>query len=169
MTKGTEENACLIGEETGKDTKAENTHTVYLGLGTNLGNKAENLNTAIALLQECAGQVVRVSSFLATEPWGFHSEHGFLNAAVCIETVLDPFELLHVTQHIEREMGRKEKSVGGAYHDRIIDIDILLYDSRYISTDTLTIPHPLMKERPFVMVPLREIIPQENVSFFFPT
>ena len=168
MTKSTKGNHFLTEKEIGKKKKGTETHTVYLGLGTNLGNKEGNLHKAIELLEECAGKVLRVSSFLATEPWGFKSDNGFLNAAVCIETVLDPFELLDVTQYIERIMGRKEKSVGGAYHDRIIDIDILLYDSLAISSDTLTVPHPLMKERKFVMEPLREILPQENFSSFFP-
>lgn len=169
MTKSTEENTFLTEKEIGKGEKRTDTHTVYLGIGTNLGDKEGNLHKAIELLEEYAGKILRVSSFLATEPWGFQSDNGFLNAAVCIETVLEPFELLDVTQHIERKMGRKEKSVGGAYHDRIIDIDILIYDSISISSDKLTVPHPLMKERTFVMVPLQEILPQEDFSSFFPS
>ena len=169
MTKSTEENTFLVGKKVNENGEGTETHIVYLGIGSNLDNKEGNLLKAITLLEACAGKVIRVSSFLATEPWGFQSDNGFLNAAVCIETVLEPFELLAVTQHIERRMGREEKSVGGVYHDRIIDIDILLYDSLSISTDTLTIPHPLMKERPFVMVPLREILPQDDFSFFFPS
>lgn len=133
-------------------------HTVYLSLGTNLGDKAENISKAIALLGERVGVVTRKSSFLETEPWGFESENTFLNAAVCLETKLEPLALLRETQAIERELGRTLKSKNGIYHDRIIDIDILLFDDEHINTPELTIPHPLMKERDFVMIPLKEII-----------
>ena len=133
-------------------------HTVYLSLGTNLGNKEQNLNTAISRIGESVGKVLRTSSYLATEPWGFDSENTFLNAALCVETKLAPEQLLAATQLIEREMGRREKSVNAVYHDRIIDIDILLYDDIHITTPTLTIPHPLMQQRDFVMIPLKEIL-----------
>ena len=101
--------------------------------------------------------MVRQSALYETEPWGFESENAFINAAVCVETTLAPHDLLAATQAIEREMGRKRKSKDGVYHDRVIDIDILLYDDLYIDTPDLRIPHPLMYERDFVMVPLREI------------
>lgn len=132
-------------------------HTVYLSLGTNLGNKEHNLSEAIRMLGKSVGEVVRQSSFIATEPWGFESDNAFLNCAVCIHTVHSPFDVLHLTQDIERDMGRMSKSVDGQYHDRIIDIDILLYDDIEINTPLLTIPHPLMHERDFVMIPLKEI------------
>lgn len=132
-------------------------HTVYLGLGTNLGDREQNLNDAMERIGKRIGTVMRRSSFLATEPWGFSSENRFLNAAVRVETQLSPVDVLHSTQQIEREMGRTVKSAGGEYHDRIIDIDILLYDDISISTEELTIPHPLMHERDFVMTPLAEI------------
>ena len=139
-------------------------HTVYLSLGSNLGDKEENLRQAIEKINEKVGAVVRQSSFMTTQPWGFESNNMFVNGAVCCETSLTPHQLLRVTQKIEREMGRTRKSivlVDGQpqvdYHDRIIDIDILLYDDRAVDTPTLKIPHPLMHERDFVMVPLREI------------
>ena len=103
---------------------------VYVGLGTNLGNKEENLRTAVYLINRKIGKVISLSSFYETAAWGFVSEHTFLNAAACIETTLSPTDILHFTQEIEREMGRKQKSVQGVYSDRPIDIDILLYDSR---------------------------------------
>lgn len=133
-------------------------HTLYLSLGTNLGNKEDNLRNAIDRIGESVGSVLRCSSFLATEPWGFESANSFLNAAVCVETMLTPEEVLHATQAIERDMGRRHKSVNRVYHDRIIDIDILLYDDIQLQTPELTIPHPLMRERDFVMIPLREIL-----------
>ena len=131
----------------------------YLSLGTNLGDKTANLNIAIRLIGELAGEVTAVSSFLETEPWGFVSDNSFLNAAVCIETELSPFDLLHVTESIERTMGRKRKSTKGidGYEDRIIDIDILLYGDLKINSDRLTIPHEKMTQREFVMRPLKEI------------
>lgn len=131
--------------------------TVYLGLGTNLGDKKANLRTAIYKLQERVGKQVSLSSFYETAPWGFESDHSFLNAAIVLETGLSPFEVLHTTQEIERELGRTKKSVNGSYSDRLIDIDILLYDSLVVHTPELMIPHPLMTERDFVMRPLIEI------------
>lgn len=131
--------------------------TVYLGLGTNLGNKEANLRTAIHKLQERIGKQVSLSSFYETAPWGFESDHSFLNAAIGLETNLSPIEILHITQEIEKELGRTKKSVNGSYSDRLIDIDILLYDTLVLQTPELTIPHPLMTERDFVMNPLIEI------------
>lgn len=133
-------------------------HTVYLGLGSNLGDRRGNISAAVRLLGERVGRVVRVSSMFETEPWGFTSGNMFVNAAVCVETSLSPRALLEATQAIEREMGRTEKSVDGRYHDRTIDIDILLYDDICVDEPDLKIPHPLMREREFVMRPLGEIL-----------
>jgi len=130
----------------------------YLALGTNIGNKRRNMITAAALLAERVGDVLALSGFYETEPWGFQSENTFLNAALQLETSLSPLELLKATQEIEIEMGRTQKS-NGAYHDRIIDIDILLYEDLVLQTPELTLPHPLMHERLFVMEPLAEIAP----------
>ncbi len=133
-------------------------HKVYLSLGTNLGDKEHNLMVAIKEIERRIGPVSGQSAFMATKPWGFSSENDFLNAAVCCETSLQPLDLLHETQEIERDMGREGKSAGGQYHDRIIDIDILLYDDLHVDTPELTIPHPHMHERDFVLVPLKEIM-----------
>ena len=113
----------------------------YLGLGTNIGNKRRNMITAAALLAERVGDVLALSGFYETEPTSF-----------------PPLELLQITQQIEKELGRAEKS-NGVYHDRIIDIDILLYDDEVLQIPGLTLPHPLMHERKFVMDPLSEIAP----------
>ena len=133
------------------------THTVYLGLGSNLGDKAANITLAVQHIEEQIGHVVRQSALYISEPWGFDSENEFVNAVVKCETILSPHQLLRTTQRIERQMVRKRKSCNGVYHDRIIDIDILLYDDLTIDTPSLKIPHPLMQQRDFVMVPLREI------------
>ena len=130
---------------------------VYLGLGSNLGNKEQHITTAVKHLEQRVGKVRRLSSLLKTEPWGFTSPHSFVNAAVSIDTILSPHEVLEATQQIERDMGREQKSMNGEYHDRIIGIDILLYDDMEINEKDLIIPHPLMHQRDFVMIPLREI------------
>ena len=134
------------------------THMVYLGLGTNLGDKRKNLNDAIRMLENLVGEVEKVSSVIETEPEGFKSDNLFLNAVVKVRTALSPFEILDITQDVEKSLGRKEKSSNGIYHDRVIDIDILLYDDIKISTPRLVIPHPRMAQREFVMTPLTEIL-----------
>ena len=134
------------------------THMVYLGLGTNLGDKQKNLNDAIRMLGNQVGEVEKVSSVIETEPEGFRSDNMFLNAVVKVRTALSPFEILDITQDVEKSLGRKEKSSNGIYHDRVIDIDILLYDDINISTPRLVIPHPRMTQREFVMAPLTEIL-----------
>ncbi len=132
---------------------------VYFGLGTNLGNKEQNLRLAVQHIEERIGKVVSLSAFYATAPWGFASDNAFLNAVVCVETSLPPLEILSITQSIEKEMGRTHKSVNGVYSDRVIDIDLLLYGDLVLDTPVLRLPHPLMQERRFVMEPLAEIAP----------
>lgn len=131
----------------------------YLALGSNIGDRHRVMATAIDKIKELIGDVLRQSAFYETEPWGFVSDNMFLNAAVCVCTDMTPHQLLEATQSVEKAMGRTSKSEDGVYHDRIIDIDILLYDDLHVSTPELTIPHPLMYERDFVMKPLREILP----------
>ena len=133
------------------------THRVYFSLGTNLGDKEHNIHEAISRMGELIGDVERQSALHTTEPWGFQSENTFVNAAVSCLTTLSPRQVLETTQQIEREMGRTGKSANGEYHDRIIDIDILLYDNLQLDEEDLKIPHPLMHERDFVMKPLMEI------------
>lgn len=140
----------------------------YLSLGTNLGNKRRNLVTAAALLAERAGDILALSDIYETEPWGFESSHRFLNAALILETAYGPSELLQVTRLIEIEMGRIAKS-DGAYDDRLIDIDLLLYDDLVMQTDRLSLPHPLMHKRRFVLEPLAEIAPEAVHPVFHKT
>lgn len=127
-----------------------------MSLGSNLGNTADNLENAIIQINKRAGKVISRSSFYITEPWGFDSVNKFANCCIAIHTELDPFALLSVTKEIEIDLGRTSKSAG-SYADRIIDIDLLIYDDIKINTDQLTLPHPLMNERDFVMKPLNEI------------
>ncbi|SFW27610.1 2-amino-4-hydroxy-6-hydroxymethyldihydropteridinediphosphokinase [Prevotellaceae bacterium HUN156] len=132
-------------------------HKVYLGLGSNLGDRHALMEKAITLIGERIGKVVRQSSFIETEPWGFESDNRFLNAVILVETEHTPREVLTLTQQIEREMGRTRKSGSAGYADRPMDIDILIYDDLEINEPDLKIPHPLMHEREFVMIPLREV------------
>ncbi len=145
------------------------THQVYLGLGSNLGDREAAIHEAIRLIGERVGQVVRRSSLIETEPWGFESDNRFMNAVILCKTTLTPREVLLTTQQIERDMGKQKqhatrrsqiskcKPQVSNYKDRPIDIDILLYDDLRVDEPDLKIPHPLMRERDFVMIPLCEI------------
>jgi len=141
-------------------------HQVYLGLGSNLGDREANISRAIELINEKVGLVIRQSSLIETEPWGFESANKFLNGVILCETTLTPRRLLKTTQSIERALGRKSKSTDSclltpvSYSDRPIDIDILLYDDLTVDEPDLKIPHPLMEERDFVMIPLKQIKPR---------
>ncbi len=131
---------------------------VYLSLGSNLGDRAANLNAAIERLGEL-GQVVAVSSFYETEPVGYAAQPWFLNCAVKLDTEKMPKQLMGRILDIEREMGRnrkQERSKG----PRKIDIDILLFGNSIVNTQSLTIPHPALHERRFVLEPLAEIAPE---------
>lgn len=131
--------------------------TVFLGLGSNLGDRTQNLDSAIEQISRRIGQVLDQSDFIETEPWGYESANLYVNAVVCVETELSPTELLRETQSIERDLGRLAKTVS-EYQDRVIDIDILIYGDLTISNDELTIPHPRMNQREFVMTPLRQLM-----------
>lgn len=147
-------------------------HDVYLGLGSNLGDRAAHLSDAVKLIDERIGHVVRQSSFVESKPWGYESQHLYLNAVILCQTEKTPREVLLLTQQIERDLGRTQKSVVPScadscpqsqtdkptYTDRPIDIDILLYDDLTVDEPDLKIPHPLMNEREFVMTPLKEVI-----------
>ncbi len=140
-------------------------HCVYLGLGSNLGNREENILRAVKKIHELIGTVECQSALFDTEPWGFSSENRFLNAVVRVKTTLSPRQLLETTKKIEKGLGRKKKSQTkngrAVYHDRIIDIDILLYDDITVDEPDLKIPHPLMYERDFVMIPLQKVLDRE--------
>lgn len=134
-------------------------HTVYLGLGSNIGNRKRMIAQAIENINKQIGVVVRQSALYETKPWGFESPNDFINAAICCETELAPRALMRKLQSIEQQMGRVGKTIGEQYQDRVIDIDILLYDDIKVNEPDLKIPHPYMREREFVMIPLKEIFP----------
>jgi len=133
--------------------------TVYIGIGSNLGNRQENCLRAIELLQKKGIIVKKRSSLYETEPWGVKDQPLFLNMAIEVETKLNPEALLRILKDVEKEVGRKESTKWGP---RIIDLDILLIDNIVLNKDNLKIPHPLMHKRDFVLRPLSEIAPNIN-------
>jgi len=130
--------------------------TVYFGLGANLGDRAANLRAACRRLQESGVRIERCSSLYETEPWGVAEQPRYLNAVCRGETALPPRALLALAKDIERDLQRTPTV---RYGPRTIDVDILLYDDLRLETRDLTIPHPRLSERPFVLVPLAEIAP----------
>ena len=130
----------------------------FLALGSNLGDTDRNLQTALEKIAENIGTLSAVSSVYVSEAWGYQSENSFLNQVVKVETELPPLDLLKAAQAIEKQMGRRRRKNTTRYQDRIIDIDIILYDDLIYQSDELTIPHPLYRERPFVWQPLEEIL-----------
>lgn len=133
---------------------------LYLSLGSNEGDREQLLRSAIDAIGLLIGPVDSISPFVETEPWGFESPHPFVNAALSVETSLSAMDVLERTQSIERQLGRRRKSIAGRYEDRPIDIDLLLYGDLVLTSERLTLPHPLLSERLFVLEPLAEIAPQ---------
>ena len=137
---------------------------IYLGLGSNQGDREQLMAQAIELLSVALGAPVSLSSTIETEAWGFVSPNPFLNMVACFSADIAPLDLLDVTEDVERRLGRKTKSIGGVYRDRPIDIDVLFYGDEIISSERLTVPHPRLHERLFVLEPMVEIAP----SFIHP-
>ena len=135
----------------------ENLHTAYIALGSNLGDKEENLRRALELLDERGVEVVKVSTFICTEPYGVTDQPQFLNAVCQVRTSLEPLALLHTLLGIEQEMGRVRLRHWG---ERNIDLDLLLYEDVVMDTPELKLPHPDMQNRDFVLLPLFEIAPE---------
>ena len=133
---------------------------VYIGLGSNLGEKKKNITNATIILGSIMGDIRLLSSLYETEPWGFQSDNTFVNAVILVETDCTPETCLKMAKSIEREMGRTYHHPGEGYEDRIIDIDILLYDDVILNTESLILPHPLLHKRKFVLEPLAEIAPE---------
>ena len=129
--------------------------TVYIALGSNVGCKSHNMAQAVQLVAALPGtQVIKCSSLYKTAPWGKTDQDEFLNQVIEIETTLQPVQLLQELQNIEIKMGRQRKEKWGP---RIIDLDILLYGNEVMDDPHLTIPHPHLRQRLFVLVPLAEI------------
>jgi 2-amino-4-hydroxy-6-hydroxymethyldihydropteridine diphosphokinase len=131
---------------------------VYFSIGSNLGDRISNLRNAVHELSEHVGQVTNVSPVYESEPVGFESNDQFLNACVKVETELSPQEVLATIHRIENKMGRI-RNPDGSYASRTLDIDIILYGQKVLSSHELRIPHPLYKDRLFVLLPLTDIDP----------
>ena len=147
---------------------------VYLGLGSNIGDRKSYIDRALAMLDAQDGvRIDAVSDMLETKPWGFVSDSDFMNCAarIFVEESITPNSLLSICKNIEKSLGRKEnvefdESGKRIYHSREIDIDILFYGTQKLEDENLKIPHPLMKSRDFVMVPLRQIISDKIIEAF---
>lgn len=132
--------------------------TAYLGLGSNLGDREAYLRAALDALDRLEGtRVVATSQLYCSKPWGKLDQPGFINMVAAIETTLEPKDLLRECKRIEREAGR---TAGEKWGPRVLDIDILLYDELTLDRPALTIPHPRMWQRQFVLMPLAELLPQ---------
>ena len=129
---------------------------IYIALGSNLGNREDNLKEALRRLEQKGIQIIAVSDFITTKPYGVTDQPDFLNAVAEVKTDQSPVELLHSLLKIEQEMGRKRLRRWG---ERNIDLDLLLYDDRIIDLPELKVPHPDMLNRDFVLRPLAQIAP----------
>ena len=130
-------------------------HSLYLLLGTNLGNRIENLNKAFKLIEKKMGTISACSSIYETSAWGFESQNIFYNQAIKVITLLSPESSLKKALSIEKEMQRSRDGI--KYCDRIIDIDLLFYNHDIIQSETLTVPHPLMHKRMFALKPMEDL------------
>ncbi len=135
--------------------------SLFLSLGSDIGDRKNNLEQAYELISEKIGPVVRKSEFYENEAEGFESENLFLNSCIEVNTNLKSEKILDELQAIEKLLGRSEKSIDQKYSSRIIDIDIILYGSHIIEQNKLTIPHKLYRKRTFVLIPLSEIAPNQ--------
>jgi 2-amino-4-hydroxy-6-hydroxymethyldihydropteridine diphosphokinase len=137
-------------------------HIVHLGIGTNEGNKLSNIETSLVNISDSIGFITKKSSLYETKAWGIEDQENFINLTIEVETALFPLELIEKLLAIENKMGRKREI---KWASRIIDIDILFFENYRINTSNLTIPHPYITYRNFVLAPLLDICPE----FMHPT
>ena len=130
---------------------------IYLSLGSNLGHREQYLEEALKLIQSRIGEIESVSRYYESEAWGFSSAYRFYNCCLSLLSAVDPLPLMDLLLEIEQEMGRLRQGMG--YSDRVIDIDMLFYGERQLDHPRLTLPHPSMGDRRFVLAPLAEIAP----------
>ncbi len=132
-------------------------HKVFLGIGGNIGNKADNFNKVYTFIKNELGEIIKSSSVYESPPWGFSADENFWNQVLVLETGFLPLDILQKVTEIENQFGREREI--GKYNSREMDIDILYFDDLIIETEKLTIPHPRIQQRRFVLVPLNEIAP----------
>lgn len=138
---------------------------IFLSIGTNLGDKKKNLDSALTEIKLQIGKITSLSSIYESEPWGFDTEDHFFNIMIGVTTTMNPEQLLRACQNIEIELGRIKSEQTG-YTSRLIDIDIVYFDNLIVAMPHLQIPHPLMQERNFVLAPLCEIAPTKLHPLF---
>ena len=129
----------------------------YFSLGSNLGDRKGNLESAIQLLGERSGTIDALSGVYESPSWGYTSAHSYYNSCLGLRTSIEPVDLVEIALQVERDLGRVRPA--GGYDDRIIDIDLLLYGDLVMDHPRLVLPHPRMSDRGFVLVPLAEIVP----------
>lgn len=134
--------------------------TAYINLGSNIGDRRSTIERAVAAIEADLGVSARRSQWVESEPWGFDSPNRFVNLGIVVDTELEPIELLRRLQAVEKSIDpSSHRDAEGRYIDRVIDIDLIAVDHLVVDTPELTLPHPRMKERPFVMGPLLELCP----------
>lgn len=137
--------------------KTELETSVYLSVGSNLGDRFSNIESAISLIRSRIGEISKIAPIYENPPLGFEADTLFYNSCLLVKTKLLPFEVLEQIQNIEKELGRTHKTDNKSYSSRIIDIDIIFYESEIVNEDKLIIPHPLFKYRRFVLLPLNDV------------
>jgi 2-amino-4-hydroxy-6-hydroxymethyldihydropteridine diphosphokinase len=137
------------------------TASLILSLGSNLGDREQQIHSTLKKIEERIGKIISISALYHTAPVGFESPHQFVNCVCEVSSKLDIYTIFAITQMIEKEMGRAEKSVDGRYSDRVMDIDLIMAGDLVIDTQELTLPHPRFHQRDFVLRPLCEIAPDQ--------
>jgi 2-amino-4-hydroxy-6-hydroxymethyldihydropteridine diphosphokinase len=137
------------------------TASLILSLGSNLGDREQQIHSTLKKIEERIGKIISLSALYHTAPVGFESPHQFVNCVCEVSSKLDIYTIFAITQMIEKEMGRAEKSVDGRYSDRVMDIDLIMAGDLVIDTQELTLPHPRFHQRDFVLRPLCEIAPDQ--------
>ncbi|MCM1311075.1 MAG: 2-amino-4-hydroxy-6-hydroxymethyldihydropteridine diphosphokinase [Bacteroides sp.] len=134
----------------------------HINIGSNLGNRTENIRRAVSLVGERVGRVVAQSAAVESEAWGYESPNSFINLGINVETDLAPRDILRIIKLIEQEIspGESHRDAAGRYCDRAIDLDLICLGDTLIESAELTLPHPRLAERAFVLLPLAEILPQ---------
>ncbi|MDE7442546.1 MAG: 2-amino-4-hydroxy-6-hydroxymethyldihydropteridine diphosphokinase [Muribaculaceae bacterium] len=134
--------------------------TAYINIGSNMGDRRANIGRAVALISESVGEPSGVSRVVESEPWGYESTNRFLNIGIVVDTDLAPEELLDRLQAVERAISpESHRDANGAYIDRLIDVDLIVYGGAVVDTPRLKVPHPHMAQRRFVLEPLAELLP----------
>lgn len=137
------------------------TASLILSLGSNLGDREQQIHSTLKKIEERIGKIISISALYHSAPVGFESPHQFVNCVCEVSSKLDIYTIFAITQMIEKEMGRAQKSVDGRYSDRVMDIDLIMAGDLVIDTQELTLPHPRFHQRDFVLRPLCEIAPDQ--------